>query len=203
MAFSATFWRQSCTWEWFVSQASLMIGLCCPKPAWGISVPTSHGLQEEQQSSRSTAGRIAPFSVLALPLLSNCSHSFLPDLNHLNWNFPCLASLLFRKTKWFSSFGVWLRKKHVLFCSHWKTLLTHPSLSPLPRCVVLWCLVLFSFLALCADLHVHNLAVGTGFQTDSNTGAPKPGVGTKPMDLEAELTGGNTDRHKWAYPALH
>lgn len=80
-----------------------------------------------------------------------------------------------------------------------------PLLVPSPPlcCVVLWCLVLFSFLALCADLHVHNLAVGTGFQTDSNTGAPKPGVGTKPMDLEAELTGGSTDRHKWAYPALH
>lgn len=108
-----------------------------------------------------------------------------------------------QKNKMIQLFWSLAEGKHVLFCSHWKTLLTHPSLSPLSRCVMLWCLVLFPFIALCADLHVNNLAVGTGFQTDSNTGAPKPGVGTKPMDLEAELTGGNTDRHNWAYPAPH
>lgn len=102
--------------EWFVSQVSLIIDLCCPRPAWIIHVPASHGLQEEQQSSSSTAGRIAPFSVLALPLFSIAHiYFFLPGLNHLNWNFSCLLSLLFGKTKWFSSFGVWARENMCCF----------------------------------------------------------------------------------------
>lgn len=155
----------------------------------------SHGLQEEQQSSSSTAGRIAPFSVLALPLFSIAHFFFFfffATFESFELKFSKPGISVVQKNKMIQLFWSLGEEKHVLFCSHWRTLLTHPPcpLSP----VVLCCgLILFSLIALGADLRVNNLAVGSGFQTVSDTGAPKPWVGTKPMDLEAELGRAQTD----------
>lgn len=86
---------------------------------------------------------------------------FLPDLNHLKWNFPCLVSqaALFGKTKWFSYFGVWVRENMCCF-AHTEKLCWPTSPCPISP-VVLCCFVLFSLIALHAvsDLHVNNVVV--------------------------------------------
>lgn len=61
--------ENDCAWLY------LIIDHCCPKSAWVINALVWHSWQEEQQSPRSTAGRIVPFSVLAVHPFS-IAHTF-------------------------------------------------------------------------------------------------------------------------------
>lgn len=138
VAFSDT---QGRTWGWFLSQMYSVIDHCCPKSTWSVT-ELVYRQQEEQPSSSAMAGRIVPFSMLAVHLFQLLI--FLPDLNHLKWKFPCLISeaALFRKTKWFSCFRGWVRENMCCF-AHTENSVDPPLLAP---SLLLCYVVLFCFL---------------------------------------------------------
>lgn len=149
---------------------SLVIDRCCPESAGVIGALTLRRWQEEQlplplqvELFRWVCWLCICFQLLLL----------LPDLNYWKWNFPCLVSqaALFGKTKWFSCFGVWVRKNMWCFAR------TEKPCWPAAPCpissVALCCFVLFSLIALHAGghLHVNHVAVWTVLQSDSGSKA--------------------------------
>lgn len=77
-----------------------------------------HRWQEEQQSSRSTAGRIVPLSVLAVHLFSIAHILARFESFEMKFSMPGISGGIVRKNKMIQLFRSMSEGKHVLFCSY-------------------------------------------------------------------------------------